>query len=120
MWLAITAYFFAAALAAAGVWLLIDRSPGVSRVGDDDHQDVPEEGQSLPVRMAARRRSMSLTTRTVTGLCMVLVAYHGAAYVSPDSWFGLKVPVGRAWLLGIGVVAALVLSRVADRLERDG
>jgi hypothetical protein len=117
LWIVIPVYLLAAPAAAVGVYLLIDRSHTVSR--ETDEEEGPRGAGALaPVQ--DWRRGMPLTTRTVTGLCLVLVAYHGVAYVSPESWFGLKVPLERAWMLGLGVAIALVGSRISDRLESGG
>jgi len=52
------------------------------------------------------------------GLCLLIVGYHVAAYTAPASWDLLRVPLDRAWILALGLAAAVGVSLGTDGLER--
>lgn len=64
------------------------------------------------------RPRVSQASKTVLGLCLLIVGYHVAAYTAPASWDLLRVPLDRAWILGLGLAAAVGVSLGTDRLER--
>lgn len=61
---------------------------------------------------------MSQASKTVVGLCLLIVGYHVAAYTAPASWDLLRVPLDRAWILALGLAAAVGVSLGTDGLER--
>ncbi len=60
---------------------------------------------------------LSEPARLVIGLSLVLVGYHAASYSLPQGWLALRVPPDRLWLLGAGVVVAIGLTLLSDRLD---
>jgi len=71
----------------------------------------------------ARENGPSPATRTAWGLSLVILGYHAFGYVSPASWFPLKVPIDLWWLVpavaGVCVTASHLLDR-SDARHRDG
>lgn len=62
---------------------------------------------------------LSAASRVATGLMLVIVGYHAAAWSLPARWFPLQVPLDRWWVLGSAMAAGLMLTLLADRIERD-
>lgn len=110
-------------LAALGVWFVGHRPPMVEdspdTTDDADSQEILNTpgDPSLIDRLRTLRAQLSPPSRMVSGLCMVLLAYHAAAYVSPDHWFGLKVPLERWYILLGGISLALCGTLAIDRFE---
>lgn len=100
----IPAYALAAALMCTGV-VQIFKARAASR-------RPPQDGASVPSPAA------SITTRAVIGICALVLGYHIAAWVGPDSWFGLKVPQDRWWILLAVITLSVAGSCFADHLER--
>lgn len=84
-------------LAGAGLWLQR------RRVDPDEHRPA---------------RGLSNATRAVVGISLMVAGYHVAAYVSPDEWFSLRVPLDRAWLLGVALVIVVGASLLLDARDR--
>ena len=97
----------AAPLIVVGLWML--------RGGRSFDPERASTRQNPGVESVAR---ISQATRTVVGLCLLIVGYHVAAYTAPASWDLLRVPVDRAWILGLVLAAAVGVSVGTDRLER--
>lgn len=110
--LQIGAYAAGLAVAAPGVWLLIYRP-------EPSEEPSPPEvrGSGFVERLTQARSRMSAATRTVVGLCFVLLGYHLAAWAGPEVVFQLRIPPERWWLLACGIVLAVLGSMGADRLE---
>ncbi len=87
----------AAALVAGGVLLLWGRR---------SDPEAPHHRLSEPARL-------------VIGLSLVIVGYHAASYSLPRGWLALRVPPDRLWLLGVGVIAAIGLTLLSDRIDAD-
>lgn len=64
-------------------------------------------------------RRLSKASRAVVGLSLMIAGYHVAAYVSPSGWLPLRVPLERAWIMGLVMVVGVGLSLVMDRRDRD-
>lgn len=60
----------------------------------------------------ARLTSIS---RTVLGLCIMLLGYHAASWASPGHWLPFRVPPERWYLVVGGAMVAIVASLWADR-----
>ena len=54
------------------------------------------------------------------GLCSFLCAYHAAAYSLAPVVTLAAVPIGRWWVLAVGVGVAVAGALLAERLERRG
>lgn len=63
-------------------------------------------------------RGLSNASRAAVGISLMVAGYHVAAYVSPDRWFSLKVPLDRAWLLGVVLVVVVGASLLLDKRDR--
>jgi len=63
---------------------------------------------------------MSKPTRMACGLSAIVLGYHLGAYVSPDHWFGLKVPLERWWMVVGWAVLMVGGSLLVDRLAERG
>jgi hypothetical protein len=102
--------------------ILLARSRSRAQRFNPTSESTPESGSDL-VEPQARNlgwfAGLSTATQMVTGLALVLLAYHIAAWVSPSHWFPLQMPRDRWWvvflLAGVGIGGSLL----ADRLERD-
>jgi len=120
-------------IAVLGVWFVGNR-PSLNQETESEHDSVRDtdsppsqsqrwdgqsahSGSSLLDRLKRYRSQLTPPSRMVTGLCMILVAYHAAAYISPDHWFGLKVPLERWYILLGGISLALCGTLAIDRLE---
>jgi len=110
--LLVLTYAAAIPLFALGFWLIIFRA---------DHSapsDYPDTKPQAPwPRLVLWRRNSAAATRLVLGFTLILIAYHAAAYVSPDSWFGLKVPKDRWYILAAGIALALLGTAAAEKME---
>ncbi len=102
---------------AAGLWVLWG-----GRVHDRSEAAAAEPSAqgSWPVRW---RASMTPATRSVVGLCLLILGYHAAAYLTPRGWFGLMVPPERWWLLigaiAIAVGGSILVDRMVERGDAD-
>lgn len=105
-------YVFCVLLGAAGLWLVVYRRG----------TQAPEKlnvSQWLS-GLIRWRANASSATRLVVGLCLLVGAYHLAAYAGPPEWFGLRVPRERWPLLAGAIGLALAGSLASDRLEARG
>ncbi|MBS0197095.1 MAG: hypothetical protein JSR77_10080 [Planctomycetes bacterium] len=108
-WAKVVIYVLGAAGAVSGFWLIVYRP--------EPDEEVPA-GEGVYGRMVAWRAGLSAGTRLAWGYSLLLMGYHGAAWIGPEKYFGLKVPLERWWILVIGVVLGVVGSWAADWLER--
>lgn len=67
----------------------------------------------------APHHRLSEPARLVIGLSLVLVGYHAASYSLPRGWLALRVPPDRLWLLGAGVIVAILLTLLSDRFDAE-
>jgi uncharacterized membrane protein YphA (DoxX/SURF4 family) len=107
------AYAVGLVLIAAGVWWLVHRP-------DPDAEPVPEPDQAdggAFARLRRARERASGPTRTVVGLCLVLLGYHTVAWAGPEWLFSFRVPPDRWWLLVTAIAVLIVGTLLADRLE---
>lgn len=101
-------------------WVLWGRRQDLDR--EQQAADVaaltrPELARRRSERLRAWRHGLSEPTRLAVGVSLLLVGYHGAAYLFPDQWLAFRIPESHWWAL-CGVVVALVGGSVAmDRLE---
>lgn len=63
---------------------------------------------------------LSAATQIVIGMGLILLAYHAAAWMSPESWFALQFPRERWWAVFVLVGVAIAGSLWSERLERAG
>jgi hypothetical protein len=63
-------------------------------------------------------RGLSNASRAAIGISLMVAGYHVAAYVSPEGWFSLKVPLDRAWLLGVALAIVVGASLFLDARDR--
>lgn len=66
---------------------------------------------------SAARAPVSPPTRMVSALSCLLVGYHLVAYAARGAWPGICIPRDQWYVLALGVVAAVGLSRLTDTLE---
>lgn len=96
-------------LAAAGIAVAI---VGRRLLGRERVADGAPEGERPPVM------GPSPTTVLVSGLALLACGYHLVAWSVPAHWFPLRVP-GQRWGIVFGASGlAVVLSSLADWLER--
>jgi hypothetical protein len=107
---------------AAG-WVLWGRRPDLDR--EQQAADVaaltrPELALRRGERLRAWRHGLSEPTRLAIGFSLLLVGYHAAAYLFPDTWLEFRIPEARWWAL-VGVVVVLVGGSMAmDKMEGRG
>ncbi|GEM_PF-2423449 len=121
LWL-IAVYVLCLPVAGLGLWLVTFNRLDAKQ-GDAKSESSPRDGarghhiSNGWRRLVVWRATLTAASRLVVGICLILGAYHIAAYASPDAWFGLKVPRERWYILAAGVVLALLGTATADRLE---
>jgi hypothetical protein len=103
IWLEVIIYVAAAALLALGAWF----------VWAGRHADPDTARTSLD----RWKQSLSLPTRSAVGLSVMLLAYHGAAWISPWQDRLLMVPREYWWIVAGGLPLVVLLALIADRLE---
>lgn len=91
-------------LVLAGAWFIWGPRVGLGR---------------FPAGLARARDALSVPTRMTFGLSLMLLGYHAAAWMCPETWLELRVPLSRWWLLMGGVALAVAGSLVSDRLGRS-
>lgn len=94
----------------------LDNDANLSQSQKWDDQSTKSDSTWLD-RLKTLRSQLTPPSRMVSGLCMILLAYHAAAYISPDHWFGLKVPLERWYILLGGIFLALGGTLAIDRFE---
>ncbi|MBX3402868.1 MAG: hypothetical protein KF699_05575 [Phycisphaeraceae bacterium] len=68
-----------------------------------------------------RGGSLSLPTRMVIGVSMLVLGYHLAVWALPAGMTNVRVPRERWWVVALGVAAAIGGSCVLDRsMSGDG
>ncbi|HLP82717.1 MAG TPA: hypothetical protein VK157_00060 [Phycisphaerales bacterium] len=114
----------ALALIAAGLFMVYGRR-GLLNQQERNREDVKAAmrgdqppATTLRTRLAAWRDSRTEPTRLVLGLAALFTGYHIAAYVLPPHILPFHVPWDRAWILALGVTAAVIASLAIDRLQR--
>lgn len=98
-------------LVLAGLWMLRG-----GRVFDPERAGTNRDPGRQDPGMNPRPR-ISQASKTVVGLCLLIVGYHLAAYTAPAAWNLLRVPLDRAWILALGLAAAVGVSLGTDKLE---
>lgn len=101
----------------AGLWMLWGR-----RVFPEDRVTGPVDGEHEVAEEDPARRSIrdrfAEPTRLAIGVALLLAGYHIAAWGAPETWFGVKVPKERWWMLVLGLAAAIGGSAWMDRMDR--
>lgn len=102
-----------ALVAGFGLRLFLTATREMRRLAEGE-PETPPRAASAPV---------SPPTRMVLALCCLLVGYHLVAYAARGTWPGICIPRDRWYVLALGVVAAVGISRLTDTIEwrsRDG
>jgi hypothetical protein len=94
----------AAALFAIGAWFVW--------VGRHTEPDAPAR-----TRLGRWKQSLSLPSRAAVGLSIMLLAYHGAVWISPWQDRLLSVPREFWWVVVGAVTLVIALSILTDHLE---
>jgi hypothetical protein len=103
------------------LWVLRGRREDSVKSADKSLEQKSKRGQSEPEveRTEALGSHLSIATRHVLGVSLLLLGYHALAYALPATYLPLRVPIDRLWMLGVGVVAANMISLAMDRLTKD-
>ncbi len=70
-------------------------------------------------RAKAWKLRLAEPTRLVFGLASAITGYHLAAWVLPDAWSPMHVPLEKWWILAVSVVAAVGGTVWVDRWEAN-
>ncbi|MCC6428536.1 MAG: hypothetical protein IT435_17170 [Phycisphaerales bacterium] len=62
----------------------------------------------------ARFNRLSSPSRATLGFSLLLAGYHLLGYSTPDTWFPIKIPRERWFILPIGIAIALTFSLFLD------
>lgn len=104
LWAEVLIYTAAAALVALGAWFVW--------AGRRADPDIPAS-----TRLGRWKQSLSLPTRAAVGLSIMLLGYHGAAWISPWPDRLLMVPREYWWVVVVALLVVVSLALLADRME---
>jgi hypothetical protein len=78
----------------------------------------PDEGLQEGV-LATLLGHVSLSSRYVIGVCLLLLGYHLISYSIPGRVLWLRIPADRLWMMGVGIAVVVSGSLLLDMRERQ-